>query len=177
MSAKRTAIYAGTFDPVTTGHLDIIARGAQMVDTLIVAVSSNEEKEPLFSLQERVAMVGEECLSIKNGGEILVKPFGNLLVDFAREQNAGILMRGLRAVSDFDYEFQMAVANSRLAPDLETMFLMASERHQLISSRFVKEICRLGGDVSHFVTPNVAKKLKRRFEDLATQSGSNQNAA
>ena len=149
----RVGIYPGTFDPVTTGHLDIISRAARLVDGLVVGVAENIGKGPLFGLEERVELVREECaaISAKSGTPITVVSFGTLLIRFAREYGATMLIRGLRAVSDFDYEFQMAGMNYRLDPQIETVFLMASEHHQFISSRFVKEIARLGGDVSSFV--------------------------
>lgn len=165
MSKKRIGIYPGTFDPVTNGHLDIIRRGAQLVDHLILAVAINQGKGPLFTLEERVEMVKYETRAIeeKTGKSIEVKPFDKLLVNFAKEQGANVLVRGLRAVSDFEYEFQMAGMNSRLEPEIETVFLMASERTQFISSRFVKEIGKLDGDISGFVTENVRQKLMDRF--------------
>ncbi len=152
-TASRVGIYPGTFDPVTNGHLDIISRAARLVDRLVVGVAENIGKGPLFGLEERVELVREECAPIaaRSGTVIEVVSFGTLLVGFAREYGATMLIRGLRAVSDFDYEFQMAGMNYRLDPGIETVFLMASEHHQFISSRFVKEIARLGGDVSSFV--------------------------
>jgi len=149
----RVGIYPGTFDPVTNGHLDIIARAARLVDRLVVGVAQNIGKGPLFSPEERAELVRDECAAIaaRTGTPIEVTHFDTLLVHFAREAGASMLIRGLRAVSDFDYEFQMAGMNYRLDPEIETVFLMASEHHQFISSRFVKEIARLGGDVSSFV--------------------------
>lgn len=165
MSKKRIGVYPGTFDPVTNGHLDIIERGACLVDHLVLAVAINEGKGPLFSLEERVAMVEHELPAImkRTGATIEVKPFKNLLMNFAEAQGAKTIIRGLRAVSDFEYEFQMAGMNSHLAPDIETVFLMASDKCQFISSRFVKEIGKLNGDISDFVTPNVKQKLLERF--------------
>ena len=152
---ERIGLYPGTFDPVTNGHLDIIARAARMVDRLVIGVAQNSGKGPLFSAQERVALVREECAAItsRTGTPITVEAFDTLLVAFARSVGAGMIIRGLRAVSDFDYEVQMAGMNYRLDQAIETVFLMASEHHQFISSRFVKEIARLGGDVSTFVPP------------------------
>jgi pantetheine-phosphate adenylyltransferase len=152
-SPRRVGLYPGTFDPVTNGHLDIIARGATLVDRLVVGVAVNAGKGPLFPLDERVALVAAEteAIAARTGTEIVVQSFAGLLVGFARELGASMILRGLRAVSDFDYEFQMAGMNARLDPTIETVFLMASERHQFISSRFVKEIARLGGDVASFV--------------------------
>ena len=153
MAELRIGIYPGTFDPVTNGHLDVIARAARLVDRLVVGVAINSGKGPLFSLDERVELVKAETdtISAKVGSEIVVVPFTGLLVDLARQSEARMIIRGLRAVSDFDYEFQMAGMNHRLAPDIETVFLMASETNQFISSRFVKEVATLGGDVTSFV--------------------------
>ena len=146
-------IYPGTFDPVTNGHVDIIARAARIVDRLVVGVATNAGKGPLFPLEERIELVQAEVAPIAahTGTDIQVQSFAGLLIDFARSVNAGVIVRGLRAVSDFDYEFQMAGMNYRLDSKIETVFLMASEHHQFISSRFVKEIATLGGDVSSFV--------------------------
>lgn len=150
---RHIGIYPGTFDPVTNGHVDIIARAAKVVHRLVVGVAENVGKAPLFPLEERVELVRAEtdAIAARTGTEIVVTSFNGLLIDFAHRVNAGVIMRGLRAVSDFDYEFQMAGMNHRLDSEVETVFLMASERHQFISSRFVKEIARLGGDVSSFV--------------------------
>jgi pantetheine-phosphate adenylyltransferase len=162
---KRVGLYPGTFDPVTNGHLDIVARAARVVDHLIVAVAVNAGKGPLFTLDERVAMAEEEMAGIAaaQGVSIEVRPFETLLVNFTKDCGANLIVRGLRAVSDFEYEFQMAGMNARISPDIETMFLMASERCQFISSRFVKEIGRLGGDISQFVSPRVKTKLDEKF--------------
>jgi pantetheine-phosphate adenylyltransferase len=149
----RTGLYPGTFDPITNGHLDIIARAAHLVDRLVVGVAANAGKGPIFPIEERAALVQAEIAPIveKTGTEIIVKPFDTLLIAFARSLGACMIVRGLRAVSDFDYEFQMAGMNYRLDPGIETVFLMASEHHQFISSRFVKDIAALGGDISSFV--------------------------
>lgn len=149
----RVGLYPGTFDPITNGHLDIISRSARMMQKLVVGVAMNAGKGPLFPLQERVELVQAEMaiISAQTGTPIEVRPFDKLLIHFAREIGASVIVRGLRAVSDFDYEIQMAGLNYRLAPDVETVFLMASETHQFISSRFVKEIAALGGDISTFV--------------------------
>ncbi len=165
MAQPRSGVYPGTFDPLTNGHLDIISRATRVVDRLIIGVAANAGKEPLFTLDERVAIIEEEISSLTNGdgSAIRVKPFDTLLMDFVADEGASLTIRGLRAVSDFEYEFQMAGMNSRLRPEVETVFLMASDRHQFISSRFVKEIGRLGGDISHFVSPGVAKKLTERL--------------
>jgi len=160
-SAPRTGLYPGTFDPVTNGHTDIIARAARLVDRLVVGVAVNIGKGPLFELDERVDLVRSEtdAIAARTGTRIDVLGFDGLLIDFARSNQASVIIRGLRAVSDFDYEFQMAGMNARLDANIETAFLMASERHQFISSRFVKEIARLGGDVSSFVPTRVLERI------------------
>lgn len=164
----RVGVYPGTFDPITNGHLDIINRGARLLDHLIVGVAINAGKGPLFSLDERVALTQEAISSLNlNHTKVEVKPFEGLLMDFAEEQGANLIVRGLRAVSDFEYEFQMAGMNARLKPRIETVFLMASERCQFISSRFVKEIGRLGGDIDTFVPPVVKAALNRKFAEGA----------
>ena len=170
MIKPRVGVYPGTFDPVTNGHLDIISRATRVVDRLVVAVAANAGKTPLFTLDERVAMVVEEVAAIPNsdGSKIEVLPFGILLMDFVSEIDASMIVRGLRAVSDFEYEFQMAGMNARLNPVVETVFLMASDRHQFISSRFVKEIGMLGGDIRHFVSSRVAQHLRERFDQEAS---------
>ena len=165
MAEPRVALYPGTFDPITNGHMDVIRRAARLVDKLIIAVSINAGKGPLFSLEERVGMVESEVAGINNGANIEVRPFETLLMHFARSVGAGMVIRGLRAVSDFEYEFQMAAMNARLEPNIETVFLMASERHQFISSRLVKEIGRLDGDVTPFLAPRVAEKLTARVAE------------
>ena len=164
----RVGIYPGTFDPMTKGHLDIITRATRVVDRLVVAVAVNVGKEPLFSLPERVAMVEHEVAQIPNGdgSRVKVVPFNTLLMDFVGEIGASVIIRGLRAVSDFEYEFQMAGMNARLNPNIETIFLMAADRYQFISSRFVKEIGRLGGEVGHFVSPAVKHRLDARFGEM-----------
>ncbi|PIW30082.1 MAG: pantetheine-phosphate adenylyltransferase [Rhodospirillales bacterium CG15_BIG_FIL_POST_REV_8_21_14_020_66_15] len=160
-------VYPGTFDPVTRGHMDIITRGARVVDNLIVAVAVNAGKGPLFSLEERVDMLKSEIAALGNGlpERIEVRPFDNLLIEFVGQMDASLIIRGLRAVSDFEYEFQMAGMNARLNPRVETVFLMASERHQFISSRFVKEIGELGGDIGQFVSDAVKARLHERFAE------------
>ena len=166
MTAKRIGLYPGTFDPLTMGHVDIIERAVKLVDELIIGVAINRDKGPLFSLEERVAMVEEEMARISkaSGVPIKVTPFENLLMQFAEEQNAAIIIRGLRAVSDFEYEFQMVGMNQALNDDIETVFLMADVRYQSIASRLVKEIARLGGDISSFAPKHVADALNRKFK-------------
>lgn len=161
----RIGLYPGTFDPITLGHVDIIQRAMALVDRLVIGVAINRDKSPLFDLDTRVAMVRAECDAIiaKTGGEILVHPFENLLIDCARDVGAGVIVRGLRAVADFEYEFQMVGMNRALDHSIETVFLMADARRQAIASKLVKEIARLGGDVSKFVTPPVAQALATRF--------------
>lgn len=153
--AERIALYPGTFDPVTNGHLDVIGRAARLVDKLVVGVAMNIGKGPLFPLEERAELVRAETdiIAARTGCTIEVRPFTGLLIAFAREVGAQMIFRGLRAVTDFDYEFQMAGMNARLDQQVETVFLMASERNHFISSRFVKEIAQLGGDISTFVPP------------------------
>jgi pantetheine-phosphate adenylyltransferase len=161
----RIGLYPGTFDPITLGHVDIIQRAMALVDRLVIGVAINRDKGPLFSLEDRVAMVTAECAAIqaKTGGEIVVHPFENLLIDCARDVGATVILRGLRAVADFEYEFQMVGMNRALDASIETVFLMADARRQAIASKLVKEIARLGGDVSKFVTPPVQAALAARF--------------
>lgn len=161
----RIGLYPGTFDPITHGHLDIIRRGASLVDRLVIGVAINRDKGPLFDLEERVAMIEAECavLSAQTGTEIVVHPFENLLIDCAKDVGATIIVRGLRAVADFEYEYQMVGMNRILDDSVETVFLMAEARHQAIASKLVKEIARLGGDVSNFVTPRVLEALTERL--------------
>jgi len=165
MSKPRVGVYPGTFDPITNGHMDIIARAARIVDRLVIGVARNAGKGPLFSTEERVEIVRAELEHHDDQDlqrRIEVRPFDNLLMHFAMSVHASVIIRGLRAVSDFEYEFQMAGMNARLNPKIETVFLMASDRYQFISSRFVKEIGILGGDVRHFVSPRVADRLTDR---------------
>jgi len=161
----RVGIYPGTFDPITNGHSDIIRRALHVVDRLVIGVARNDGKGPLFSTDERVEIVRGEMEYLDNGGadRIEVRPFDTLLMSFAESVGASVILRGLRAVSDFEYEFQMAGMNARLNPNIETVFLMASDRFQFISSRFVKEIGALGGDISHFVSARVAERLYARY--------------
>ena len=161
----RIGLYPGTFDPITLGHVDIIQRAATLVDRLVIGVAINRDKGPLFPLEQRVAMVRAECDAIqaRTGGEIVVHSFENLLIDCARDVGATVILRGLRAVADFEYEFQMVGMNRALDASIETVFLMADARRQAIASKLVKEIARLGGDVSKFVTPPVQEALHHRF--------------
>ncbi len=165
MTGPRTGVYPGTFDPVTNGHLDIVSRAARVVDKLIVAVVVNAGKDTLFSLEERVAMLEHEVSNLTEevAGRIEVRPFDSLLVNFAEKAGASVIIRGLRAVSDFEYEFQMAAMNSRLNRGVETVFLMAADKYQFISSRLVKEVGELGGDIGHFVSEAVKERLDKRF--------------
>ncbi|MDP4796960.1 MAG: pantetheine-phosphate adenylyltransferase [Rhodospirillales bacterium] len=165
--SKRIGVYPGTFDPVTNGHIDIIGRATRVVDELVVAVAVNIGKGPLFTLEQRVELLQGTMkrLAPEVSSRIRIVPFDNLLVNFVHEQGATVIVRGLRAVSDFEYEFQMASMNARLDNRIETVFLMASERNQFISSRFVKEIGRLGGDIGHFVTPEVKASLIARYAE------------
>ena len=167
----RVGLYPGTFDPVTNGHLDVVGRAVRLFDLLVVGVATNVGKGPLFPLDERVDLVRAEMavVSGRTGTPIDVRPFDGLLMHFAQAIGATVIVRGLRAVSDFDYEFAMAGMNYRLDPTIETVFLMASERHQFIQSRFVKEIAQLGGDISSFVP---ALTLQRTLERLARTEGS-----
>ena len=163
----RISIYPGTFDPLTFGHIDIIERAARLGNQLIVAVAENSGKQPLFSVEERTQIVADEVQRINNTNNVpypvLVKNFSGLLTDFAESQGAHVVIRGLRAVADFEYEFQMASINKRLHGELETVFLMAAEQQHFVASRFVKEVARFGGDVSSFVPENVARKLASKL--------------
>lgn len=163
MAHKKVGMYPGTFDPLTNGHKDIISRAVKLVDKLVIGVAINEAKKPLFSLEERVQMVLEEIEPFRDLAEIEVQPFDNLLMHFAEQCGASVIIRGLRAVSDFEYEFQMVAMNQKLNPDVETVFLMADPQHQAVASRLVKEIANLGGEVKHFVSPAVEKKLKDKL--------------
>ena len=156
---KAVGIYPGSFDPITNGHLDLIARASKLVDTLIVAILRNEDKKALFSVEERMEMIRETIQS----PDVVVESFEGLLVDYATRRNASVIFRGIRAISDYEYELQMALMNRRLKPEVETVFLMAGEANSFISSRLVKEVFRLGGDISGVTPPNVAARLKRRI--------------
>jgi pantetheine-phosphate adenylyltransferase len=162
----RKGLYPGTFDPIHNGHIDIIGRAARLMDHLVIGVATNIGKGPLFSIDERVALVTEECAAIaaRTGTSIEVLPFDCLLIEFARRVGAIMIVRGLRAVSDFDYEFQMSGMNARLDGSVETVFLPASERQHFISSRFVKEIAVLGGDITSFVSPVTLDRVTKRIK-------------
>jgi pantetheine-phosphate adenylyltransferase len=163
--AERIGVYPGTFDPITLGHIDIIRRGAHLVDKLVIGVTTNPSKEPMFSIADRMAMVGREVNGL--GPNISVVEFDSLLMNFAESQGATMIIRGLRAVADFEYEFQMAGMNQQLNDDIETVFLMAAVSLQPIASRLVKEIARYGGAIDKFVTPAVAADVKRHLEGEA----------
>lgn len=162
---KRTALYPGTFDPVTLGHRDVIARAARLFDRLVIGVAINRDKGPLFTLEERVEMIERECASVsaETGIEIVAHPFENLLIHCAHDVGATVIVRGLRAVSDFEYEFQMVGMNRAMDDRIETVFLMAETQHQAIASKLVKEIARLGGDISGFVPGHVKTALMTRL--------------
>ena len=166
MTRKRIGLYPGTFDPIHKGHYDIIRRAARLVDHLIIGVAVNAGKGPMFSLSERVAMV-RDVVDALDGTDVEVRPLEGLLMHFATEIGAVAIIRGLRAVSDFETEFQMVGMNLRLNPAIETVFLMASDNHQFISSTLVKEICVLGGDVTPFVSPRIADQLVTRAAEIA----------
>lgn len=157
---KHIGVYPGTFDPITKGHLDIIERGLKLFDLLIVAVAENLTKAPLFDVDERLDIIGHELKKYKN---VKVESFDTLLIDYMRKKKAKTVLRGLRVISDFEYEFQMALINRKMEPNVETVFMMTSENYAPVTSRFIKEIARLGGDVGAFVTPEVVKRLKRKY--------------
>ena len=162
----RKGLYPGTFDPIHNGHIDVIGRAARLMDHLVIGVATNVGKGPMFTLEERVDLVREECTAVaaRTGTSIEVLPFDCLLIEFARRIGAIMIIRGLRAVSDFDYEFQMSGMNARLDSTIETVFLPASERQHFISSRFVKEIALLGGDITSFVTPVTLERVRARIK-------------
>ena len=160
----RTGVYPGTFDPITLGHMDIIRRAAHLVDRLVIGVTTNPSKSPMFTVEERLATVERETAEIRDGAEIRVVSFDSLLMDFAVREGASMIVRGLRAVADFEYEFQMAGMNQQLNDDIETVFLMAGVSLQPIASKLVKEIARYGGEIGRFVTPAVASEVRARVE-------------
>lgn len=160
----RIGLYPGTFDPVTNGHTDIVKRALKLVDRLVIGVAQNDEKGPLFTTKERVEMLETEMAAF--GGDIVVQPFSTLLMHFAEEVEANVIVRGLRAVADFEYEFQMTAMNQRLNQNIETVFLMADPRHQAIASRLVKEIARLDGAIDSFVSPAVAERVRAKVKGL-----------
>lgn len=158
---RKIAVYPGSFDPITNGHLDVIHRAAQMFDRVIVALARNVEKSPLFNVQERVALVRDAVKGLQN---VVVDDFDGLLVEYAARKKATVIVRGLRAVSDFEFEFQLALMNRKLNPRIETIFLMPKDEYTFISSRLVKEIAMLGGDVGGFVPRGVERAMKRKFD-------------
>jgi pantetheine-phosphate adenylyltransferase len=163
MNVHRTAVYPGTFDPITNGHIDLVSRAARVFKKVIVAIAESPHKKPLLSLDERIVLSRNELKELKN---VEVLGFSNLLVEFVQQIGAGVLVRGLRAVSDFEYEFQLASMNRHLAPNVETLFLTPDEEYSFISSSLVKEIARLDGDVSEFVSEQVRQAMRRRFEEM-----------
>jgi len=163
MNLHRIAVYPGTFDPITNGHIDLVSRAARVFSKVIVAIAESPHKNPLLSLDERILLSRNELNELKN---VEVLGFSNLLVEFVQQIGAGVLIRGLRAVSDFEYEFQLASMNRRLAPDVETLFLTPDEEYSFISSSLVKEIARLDGDVSGFVSNEVRQAMRHRFEEM-----------
>jgi pantetheine-phosphate adenylyltransferase len=163
MTTQRTAVYPGTFDPITNGHTDLVTRAARVFPKVIVAIAESPHKKPLFSLDERIELARNEMANL---GNVEVVGFRNLLVEFVQQLGANIIVRGLRAVSDFEYEFQLASMNRHIAPNVETMFLTPDEDYSFISSSLVKEIARLDGDVSEFVCEQVQTAMRRRFEEM-----------
>ena len=163
MDLHRTAVYPGTFDPITNGHIDLVARAARVFSKVIVAIAESPHKQPLLSLDDRIMLSRNELSGLKN---VEVLGFSNLLVEFVQQVGAGVLVRGLRAVSDFEYEFQLASMNRHLAPNVETLFLTPDEEYGFISSSLVKEIARLDGDVSEFVSDEVRQAMRRRFAEM-----------
>jgi pantetheine-phosphate adenylyltransferase len=171
MVSKRIGLYPGTFDPVTLGHLDIVKRAVKLVDHLVIGVATNASKSPMFTLDERMEMVRHEATPLGEGrATIEVQTFDSLLMQFAEKIGASVIVRGLRAVSDFEYEFQMVAMNQRLNPEIETVFLMADPRHQAIASRLVKEIAMLGGNIAPFTSPYVAERIVKRCKELGGKS-------
>ena len=165
MAVERVGVYPGTFDPVTSGHMEVVRRSLRLVDKLVIGLATNIGKGPLFSLEERIDIINDDIAEFPKADQERIKivPFDGLLIHFAREVGASVIIRGLRAVSDFEYEIQMANMNARMEPNVETIFLMASDRHQFIASSLVKDIARLGGDTSQFVSKKVYERLKKKF--------------
>ncbi|MBM3646890.1 MAG: pantetheine-phosphate adenylyltransferase [Alphaproteobacteria bacterium] len=165
MASERVGVYPGTFDPITSGHMEVVRRSLRLVDRLVIGPATNPGKGPLFSLDERIDILNDDIqeFSEVDRKRITIVPFDGLLIHFARQVGASVIIRGLRAVSDFEYEIQMANMNARMEPDIETIFLMASDRHQFIASSLVKDIARLGGDTSQFVSKRVFQRLKAKF--------------
>lgn len=178
MAVERIGLYPGTFDPITYGHLDIIRRGLKLVDKLVIGVATNPSKDPLFSLEERVKMVEVETreLAENHGAEITVLPFNELLMNFAVKVNASIIVRGLRAVSDFEYEFQMAGMNAYLNPEVETVFLMADAKYQPIASKLVKEIAHYDGRIDSFIPPRIAHAVRAQIAHKKAQKLNDEQA-
>jgi len=172
-NASKRAVYPGTFDPVTLGHLDLIRRGCDLFGRLAVAVAENASKDPLFTVGERVEMLRAET----RGLPVEVDSFGGLVVEYCRRRGYGVILRGLRTVSDFEYEFQMALTNRALASDVETVFMMANEKYAYLSSRLIKEVLGSGGDVGGFLTPAVTKALRGRLEELQRSAGGTRPAS
>jgi pantetheine-phosphate adenylyltransferase len=172
MSIHRKAVYPGTFDPITNGHTDLLSRAARVFPKVIVAIAESPHKKPLFSLDERISHARNQMVGLDN---VEVVGFSNLLVEFVQQIEAGVIIRGLRAVSDFEYEFQLASMNRHLAPDVETLFLTPDEDFSFISSTLVKEIARLHGDVSEFVCEEVQQAMRRRFEEMEQSLGAQNN--
>ena len=166
MASERTGVYPGTFDPVTSGHMEVIRRSLKLVDRLVIGLATGSGKGPLFSLDERIDIIKDDIAEFSQADRDRIKivPFDGLLIHFARDVGASMIIRGLRAVSDFEYEIQMANMNARMEPNIETIFLMASDRHQFIASSLVKDIARLGGDTSQFVSKKVFERLKAKFK-------------
>jgi len=163
MTPNQIAVYPGTFDPITNGHTDLVSRAARVFSKVVIAIAESPHKQPLFSLQERIALVEHEMATLNN---VEVMGFSNLLVEFVQQIGASVIIRGLRAVSDFEYEFQLASMNRHIAPNVETMFLTPDEDYSFISSSLVKEVARLNGDVSEFVCKEVQQAMRARFREL-----------
>ena len=165
MAVERTGVYPGTFDPITSGHMEIVRRSLRLVDKLVIGPAMSISKGPMFSLEERIDIIKDDIADFPQADRdrIEIVPFEGLLIHFARQVNASVIIRGVRAVSDFEYEIQMANMNARMEPAIETIFLMASDRHQFIASSLVKDIARLGGDTSQFVSKRVFERLKKKF--------------